>query len=239
MRSFPKTQNISVLNAEKHFLSHLRKLSSAFPNLRIVLEHATTAAAVECIESLPSNVACSITPHHLVLTIDNVVPQPFHFCKPIAKEPSDRAALRRVIKDGNSKFFLGSDSAPHPVSSKLPRLGHGYTALDGEGVGEGEDGPSPCAAGIYTSAVLIPLVAHILDSFGALSQLENFVSTNGRRFYGVEAKKGDHVVLRRVDVGSVDAKTVPGYFKKEGSDGSIVDVVPFMAGQKLGWEIVG
>ncbi len=122
------------------------------------------------------------------------------------------------------------------MKSKLPQLSHGYSALDGEGVGEGEEGPIPCAAGVYTSAVLIPMVTHILESFGALDQLENFVSKNGRKFYGVEAKKGDEVVLRKVE--GVEAKTVPGYYKKEGSDGTIVDVVPFMAGQKLGWEIV-
>lgn len=226
-----------MLNAEKHFLSHLRQLAADFPRLRIVLEHATTREAVECVKSLPDNVACSITPHHLVLTIDSVTGQPFHFCKPVAKEPVDRAALRDVVRSGHPRFFLGSDSAPHPVRAKMPRLADGFGSVEGTVVGEGEAGPQPCAAGVYTSAVLVPLVAHVLESFGALDQLEAYVSTNGRRFYGEPAKEGDRLRLRRVNVDAPTAKTVPGYYKLEGSDGCVVDVVPFMAGQKLGWEI--
>jgi dihydroorotase len=113
-----------------------------------------------------------------------------------------------------------------------------YDAVDGTSVGAGEDGPQPCAAGVYTSSVLVPLVAHILDSYGALDKLEAFISTNGRKFYGVPARAGDEVKLRKVDVQSQEAKSVPGFYKKEGRDGSIVDVVPFMAGKKLSWELV-
>lgn len=209
-------QNISILNAEKHFLKHLRKLAQDFPSLRIVLEHATTAEAIETVKSLPDNVACTITAHHLWLTIDTVAPQPHHFCKPLAKEPKDRQALQDAIFSGNPKFFLGSDSAPHPTSSKQPNV-------------QEEAEPSPCAAGVYTSPILIPLVATLLESFGALDKLEGYVSEHGREFYGIPAEKGQNVKLRRTSGG----QKVPGLLRGEGG----IEVVPFWAGKDLGWEI--
>lgn len=227
-------QNISVLNAEKLFLTHLLKLSADFPKLRIVLEHATTAEAIECVSyvdlylgtklnapqvtSLPSNVACTITAHHLSLTIDSVVGQPYHFCKPVAKEPKDRKALQSAVLSGNPKFFLGSDSAPHPSSSKTSTI-------------QESSEPTSCAAGVYTSPFLVPLVAHLLESFGALDKLEGFISSNGRKFYGVEAKSGSgDVKLRRT---TEESASVPGVIRGDG-----VEVVPFWAGKQLGWEIV-
>lgn len=169
------------------------------------------------VSSLPSNVACTITAHHLYLTIDDVAPQPFHFCKPIAKEPRDRSALQSAIASGNPKFFLGSDSAPHPLASKIPSIA------------SAEVPPSPCAAGVYTSPILVPLVATLLESFGALDKLEGFVSAHGRRFYGVPAKEGKEVRLRRSKGGSKVTSVMKG---EEG-----VEIVPFWAGKELGWEI--
>lgn len=210
-------KNISILNAEKHFLAHLRKLAADFPNLRIVLEHATTAEAVECVASLPANVGCTITAHHLWLTIDAVAPQPHNFCKPVAKEPRDRAALQNAVKSGNPKFFLGSDSAPHPSSSKIPSI----TEETGE--------LHACAAGCYTSPFLLPLVATLLESFGVLDKLSGFVSEHGRAFYKVPAKAGAEVTIRRPAV----ATKVPVRL----GEGAL-EVVPFWAGKELGWEIV-
>jgi dihydroorotase len=169
------------------------------------------------VASLPLNIACTITAHHLHLTIDDVAPQPYHYCKPIAKEPRDRAALQAAIISGNPKFFLGSDSAPHPMASKTPSIASVEVA------------PSPCAAGVYTSPILIPLVATLLESFGALDKLEGFVSIHGRKFYGVEPKKGKELRLRR----STGKKVV----SVMGGEGG-VEVVPFWAGKELGWEIV-
>ena len=92
--------NTCVLNAEPAFLPHLRALHARFPRLRIVLEHATTRAAVECVKSLGPTVACTITAHHLALTVDDWAGQSWHFCKPVAKYPDDRAALQEVVKEG-------------------------------------------------------------------------------------------------------------------------------------------
>ena len=89
--------------------------------------------------------------------------------------------------------------------------------------------PVGCAAGVYTSSILVPLVATLLESFGALDKLQGFVSDNGRKFYGVPAKEGEKVKLRRVEGGG----KVPGLLRGEGAE-----VVPFWAGKELGWEIV-
>ena len=68
--------------------------------MKIVLEHATTSEAVEAVKSLGPTVGCTITPHHLALTVDDWAGQSFHFCKPVAKYPADRNALQAVIKEG-------------------------------------------------------------------------------------------------------------------------------------------
>ncbi|KAI0081822.1 Dihydroorotase [Panus rudis PR-1116 ss-1] len=204
------TNDICVLNAEETFLPHLVKLHARFPRLRIVLEHATTRAAVECVKSLGPTVACTITAHHLSLTVDDWAGQSWHFCKPVAKYPHDRQALRDVIKEGHPRFFLGSDSAPHPPEKKsISAPSHA------------------CAAGVYTSPILLPLVAHLLESFDALDKLENFASGFGRAFYRKEAS-GRKVTLRKTTGKVVEEAWVLGSEK----------VVPFWAGKELQWEIV-
>ena len=97
-------QNIHVLNAEPSFLPHLFKLHAAFPKLRIVLEHATTRAAVEAVKLCGPMVACTITAHHLALTVDDWAGQSWNFCKPVAKYPDDRQALRDVVKEGKPNW---------------------------------------------------------------------------------------------------------------------------------------
>ncbi|KAJ7368029.1 hypothetical protein DFH08DRAFT_830121 [Mycena albidolilacea] len=205
--------NTHILNAEPKFLTHLHALHKAFPRLRIVLEHATTRAAVDAVKACGPTVACTITAHHLELTVDDWAGQSFNFCKPVAKYPDDREALRQVIRDGHPRFFLGSDSAPHPVHSKS-------TSTPTQG----------CAAGIYTSPILLPLVAHLLESFDALDKLEGFVSTFGRCFYRRElsAENTSNVVLRKIDGHVVEGK----YGADEES------VVPFWAGKEINWKIV-
>ena len=93
-------QDTHVLNAEARFLPHLHKIHAQFPNLRIVLEHATTRAAVEAVKACGPTVAATITAHHLALVVDDWAGQSWNFCKPVAKFPSDRSALRDVIKEG-------------------------------------------------------------------------------------------------------------------------------------------
>ncbi|THV05477.1 Dihydroorotase [Dendrothele bispora CBS 962.96] len=208
------SKNIHILNAEPQFLPHLDTLHKAFPKLRIVLEHATTRAAVEAVKACGPTVACTITPHHLALTVDDWAGQSWNYCKPVAKYPDDREALRSVIKEGHPRFFLGSDSAPHPPHTKstsTPACG--------------------CAAGIYTSPILLPLVAHILESFDALDKLEGYVSTFGRKFYKEENDAGSRVTLKRNSEGQ--SNLVEESFTSNGES-----VVPFWAGKALNWSIV-
>jgi len=205
------TTNTHVLNAESQFLPHLYSLHKAFPRLRIVLEHATTRAAVDAVRACGPTVACTITAHHLALTVDDWAGQSFNFCKPVAKLPDDREALREIIREGHPRFFLGSDSAPHPIHSKS-------TSTPTQG----------CAAGIYTSPVLLPLLAHLLESFGALDKLEDFVSTFGRHFYQRELHVKQTVVIRKIGTYVVDDHYGVGE----------ECVVPFWAGKKINWQIV-
>ncbi|KAG6911739.1 hypothetical protein DXG01_007989 [Tephrocybe rancida] len=206
--------NTHILNAEPKFLPHLFKLHAIFPRLRIVLEHATTRAAVEAVKSCGPTVACTITAHHLALTVDDWAGQSWNYCKPVAKYPDDRLALREVILEGHPQFFLGSDSAPHPPHTKsTSSVTHG------------------CAAGIYTSPILLPLVADILESFGALGKLEGFVSNFGRAFYKqtLSTDGPSQVVLRRPSSG--------GFLVADKYDLAEDSVVPFWAGKNLRWEI--
>jgi len=213
--------NACILNAEPLFLPRLVALHAIFPKLRIVLEHATTRAAVECVKSLGDTVACTITAHHLELTADDWAGQALNFCKPVAKYPDDRQALRDVIKEGHPRFFLGSDSAPHPASAKTTSIQHSVLQ---------ETPPPPCAAGVYTSPVLLPLVTDLLESFGALDKLEAFVSTNGRRFYKREVTTTDNPVKVKL---RKEPTVVTTFWSHADSA-----VVSFKAGRPFGWRIV-
>jgi len=162
---------VFCLDREEAFLETLSRLAKTFPNLRIVLEHVTTEAAVNCVNSLSQNVAASITVHHLELTLDNIIGgslDPHAFCKPVAKRPSDRHALLLAATGGNTKFFFGSDSAPHTRVAK-----HG-------------DG----CAGIFSAPVALEVLAEVFQSCGALQHLEAFVSVHGARHYRLPLNEG-------------------------------------------------
>ncbi|KAJ3189243.1 hypothetical protein HDU85_002868 [Gaertneriomyces sp. JEL0708] len=204
--------DVCVMNAEEKFLKHLKQLHEDFPKLRIVLEHATTKAAVDMVKSLGPTVACSITVHHLSLIVDDWAGQCHHFCKPVAKYPHDRDALRAVVKEAHPKFFLGTDSAPHPRHTKES---------------------STSVAGVYTTPLVLPYLATILESFDALSSLRAFACENGRRFYKLEASSHDahSVTLVRQEY------SVPAEYEFFDDDGNARSVVPFMAGKRLPWSL--
>ncbi len=154
-----------VLDREDAFLPVLEEMVRDFPRLRIVLEHITTSRAVELIRSLPDTVAATITVHHLLLTLDDVVGgflNPHVFCKPIMKRPEDRAALAEAALSASPKFFFGSDSAPHPVGAKENACG---------------------CAGVYTAPVAMPLLIDFFERHGSIAGLREFCCERGRRFY--------------------------------------------------------
>eukprot|EP00658_Telonema_sp_P-2_P056250 TRINITY_DN44720_c0_g1_i1.p1 TRINITY_DN44720_c0_g1~~TRINITY_DN44720_c0_g1_i1.p1 ORF type:complete len:338 (+),score=105.61 TRINITY_DN44720_c0_g1_i1:109-1122(+) len=168
--------NICVMNAERSFLPRLFHIHESFPTLKIVLEHTTTAEAVEAVKQCGDTVGATITAHHLELCIDDVVGKAHNFCKPVAKYPRDRLALCEVIKQGHPRFFLGSDSAPHPRSKK----------------------ECACAcAGVFTSAYLMPYLATTFEKLGCLDKLEGFACQFGSAFYGKPAAAGKLVLVKQ------------------------------------------
>lgn len=181
----------TVMTAEHAFLPTLLDLHRRFPKLRIVLEHCTTAAAVAAVRNCGPTVAGTITAHHLYLTVDAWVDDPFCYCKPVAKLPSDREALLEAATSGEPKFFLGSDSAPHPRAAK--------------------SGGKRTAAGVFTQPNLLPYVAQIFEGRGKLDKLEDFCCHFGRRFYG-DVGVGEHqrIRLSRPPAGAAVADEVGG-----------------------------
>jgi dihydroorotase len=168
----------SVLDRENAFLPELRDIAEGFPRLRIVLEHVSTAAAVDAVRSL-ENVSATITAHHLLLTIDDLLSdrglQPHHYCKPVVKTSHDRDVLIEAAVTGDRNFFFGSDSAPHSREKK----------------------EADCApAGVFSSPVAMSILAAIFEQAGALSALEGFTSEFGAQFYGLPLTTG-HLELRR------------------------------------------
>ena len=112
------------LDREPAFIKRVETLAEKFPNLKIVFEHLSSAKSVEAVKRLPANVAATITVHHLMMTLDDIVGdalRPHHFCKPLPKRPEDRAAIREAAFSGSPKFFLGTDSAPHQLSKRNVR----------------------------------------------------------------------------------------------------------------------
>ncbi|UZJ52390.1 hypothetical protein CBS101457_001710 [Exobasidium rhododendri] len=224
--------NITILTAEAAFLKHLLSIHKNFPRLRIVLEHATTKASVEAVKACGDTVGCTITPHHLDLIVDDWAGKPINYCKPVAKTWDDRKALRDVIKSGHPRFFLGSDSAPHPFSSKMPSPASHESTIKAACCG--------CAAGIYTSPILLPLCATLLDSFGALDQLQSYTSSNARKFYKLPIAKGEEhtVSLKRQESNISNAYTLEAHKSLEDGSSAKIQVVPFWAGRQLTFTIV-
>ncbi|EEB05430.1 dihydroorotase Ura2 [Schizosaccharomyces japonicus yFS275] len=162
----PSQEGGSVMTAEKQFLPTFRKLHEQFPKLKIILEHCSTKEAIDTVLACGNSVAGTITPHHLLITHSDWEHDPFSFCKPVAKTEEDRQALLKAATSGNSKFFLGSDSAPHPKEKKLA---------------------NPPAAGIFTQPYLASYLAFIFDQQNALDKLEGFACRFGREFYGISS----------------------------------------------------
>lgn len=183
----PPSGDVTVLSAEERFLPILSQLHERFPKLRIILEHCTTAAAIEAVQKCGPTVAGTITAHHLSIIIDSWAGDPFCFCKPVAKTPADRDALLRAAVSGNQKIFFGSDSAPHPAASKR--------------------GGDKVAAGVFTQPYTTQVVIDAFDQAcqnGVLKEeditpeiVEGFMSKFGRAFYGLEEEQKEFISLEK------------------------------------------
>jgi dihydroorotase len=160
--------SIDIFDREKVFIErHLEPVVSKFPELRLVLEHVTTRDGVDFVQSTHAGVAATITAHHLLMNRNALFQggiHPHHYCLPILKRETHRQALVGAATSGSRKFFLGTDSAPHPKTAKESACG---------------------CAGIYTAHAAIELYAEAFEAVGALHRLEAFASFHGADFYGL------------------------------------------------------
>jgi dihydroorotase len=171
---------VDVFDREAAFLERtLAPLVARFPKLKVVVEHITTQEAAAFVERASANVAATITAHHLLLNRNAIFSggiNPHYYCLPVLKREPHRRALVKAATSGNPKFFLGTDSAPHPRSRKEGCCG---------------------AAGVYTAHAALELYAEAFDAAGALDRLEAFASHHGADFYGLPRNAGTVTLERK------------------------------------------
>jgi dihydroorotase len=170
---------IDVFDREAVFIDRvLTGIIRDFPALKIVFEHITTRDAVAFVEQAGSNVAATVTPHHLIINRNALFAgglRPHAYCLPVAKREEHRLAVRKAATSGNPKFFLGTDSAPHSREAKESSCG---------------------CAGIFNAPFALESYAAVFDAEGALGKFEGFASEHGARFYGLPLNEGT-VTLKR------------------------------------------
>jgi len=159
---------VDIFDREAEFIETvLDPLRRRVPGLRVVLEHVTTAEGVAYVQAW-ENIAATLTVHHLILTRNALFAgglRPHYYCLPVLKRARHREALRRAAVSGDRRFFLGTDSAPHPVRAKEAACG---------------------CAGCFTAPVALACLAHVFEEERALDRLEGFAALHGAAFYGVE-----------------------------------------------------
>jgi dihydroorotase len=201
--------DIDIFDREKVFLDTvLAPLVARLPTLKIVLEHITTANAADFVKSTPSNVAATITAHHLLFNRNHMLVggvRPHYFCLPILKRRTHQEALIEAAISGNPKFFLGTDSAPHAKNTKEAACG---------------------CAGCYTAHAAIELYAEAFETAGALDKLEAFASFYGADFYGLPRNKDTITLIK--ENWSVPSELALG-------DNT---VVPIRAGSEIAWRVL-
>jgi len=170
---------IDMFDREAVFIDRvLEPLRRDLPALKIVFEHITTREAAQYVGEAGGPLAATITAHHLLYNRNAIFQggiRPHYYCLPVLKREQHRQALVQAATSGSTRFFLGTDSAPHPKGMKEHACG---------------------CAGCYTALHAIELYAQAFDAAGALAQLEAFASFNGPAFYGLPRNAGT-ITLRR------------------------------------------
>ena len=171
--------DVDIFDREKAFIDQqLVALTERFPTLKVVFEHITTADAVDFVRSASDQVGATITAHHLLYNRNHMLVggiRPHFYCLPILKRQRHQQALADAVVSGSSKFFLGTDSAPHARHAKEAACG---------------------CAGCYSAHAAIELYADAFDELGALDKLEGFASLHGPDFYGLP-RNTDSITLVR------------------------------------------
>ena len=199
---------VDVFDRETVFIDQqLSPLINDIPELKIVFEHITTKEAVDFVSSTSSNIAATITPHHLLMNRNSIFQggiRPHHYCLPVLKRETHRQALIKAATSGNPKFFLGTDSAPHTKSSKESSCG---------------------CAGIYSAHAALELYAEAFDNENALNKLEAFASFYGPDFYNL-SRNTDKITLKK------NSWSVPESYNL-GND----TLIPLRAGEEIHWQL--
>ncbi|GAL31905.1 dihydroorotase [Vibrio maritimus] len=202
------THEVDIFDREKEFLDTvLAPIVNDFPNLKIVLEHITTADAANFVKNANDNVAATITAHHLLYNRNHMLVggiKPHFYCLPILKRGTHQQALIEAATSGSKKFFLGTDSAPHAKGKKEAACG---------------------CAGSYTAHAAVELYAEVFEQEGKLENFEGFASHNGPDFYGLP-RNTDTITLEKEEWNVPE--TMPF-----GSD----IVVPIRGGETVSWKV--
>jgi dihydroorotase len=201
--------DVDIFDREAAFIEqHLAPIVERFPALRTVLEHITTADAVDFVSACGDRVAATITAHHLLLNRNDMLVggiKPHYYCLPVLKRRRHQEALRRAATGEDRSFFLGTDSAPHERSTKENACG---------------------CAGVYTAHASLEFYAEVFEEMQALERLEDFAACRGADFYRLPRNR-DTVTLRRVE------SSVPASLPM-GSE----CLVPLRAGETLRWQVI-
>ena len=171
--------DIDLFDREAVFIEQqLEPLRKAFPDLKIVMEHITTREAAQYVAEANDKLAATITAHHLLYNRNAIFTggiRPHYYCLPVLKRETHRLALVRAATSGHPRFFLGTDSAPHPSHLKEHATG---------------------CAGCYTAHAAMEMYAEAFDAVGALDKLEGFASFYGPAFYGLP-RNTETITLRQ------------------------------------------
>lgn len=199
---------VDVFDREARFIDTvLSRILRRFQGLRVVFEHITTRDAAQLVQEAGTNVAATITAHHLLYNRNAIFQggiRPHYYCLPVLKREAHRTALVAAATGGNPKFFLGTDSAPHARSTKEAGCG---------------------CAGIYTAHAALELYAEAFEAAGALDRLEAFAAFHGADFYRLPRNR-TKVVLQR------SPWTVPETYPFAGES-----VVPLRGAEGVAWKL--
>ncbi|QSB44450.1 dihydroorotase [Tsuneonella flava] len=174
--------DVDVFDREAVFIErHLSRILRHFPELKVVFEHITTQDAVQFVESAGPNVAATITPQHLHINRNAMLVggiRPHAYCLPVAKRETHRLALRKAATSGSSRFFLGTDSAPHTREAKESACG---------------------CAGIFNAPYALESYLQVFAEEDAFEQFEGFASLHGPAFYDLPVNEGT-ITLERAEL---------------------------------------
>lgn len=173
--------SVDIFDREAVFLeTRLDPIRRANPDLKVTLEHITTADGIDYVSEAGGQIAGTITTHHLMINRNHLLVggiRPHYYCLPVAKRATHQDALRKAATSGNPRFFLGTDSAPHLDHLKENACG---------------------CAGCFTATNTMSCLAHVFEEMGALNRLEGFASLHGPAHYGLPANT-DTITLTKSD----------------------------------------